>query len=63
MKLFDVILNNKKFEENNLTELLECINDNNLNVFITMLEHYNIQESKIDILKAISVRFPKNSSF
>jgi glycosyltransferase involved in cell wall biosynthesis len=61
LKLFDIILNNKIFEKNKLSELLECLNITNLNVFITMLDHYNIQQSKIDILKSVSVRFPQNS--
>ena len=61
MKLFDILLNNKKIEENNLKEFLECINKNNLNVFISLLEQYNIIESKILFLNAISVKFPLNS--
>jgi tetratricopeptide (TPR) repeat protein len=61
MKLFDTLLNNKKIEENNLKEFLECINKNNLNIFISILERYNNMESKIFILKAILTKFPLNS--
>jgi glycosyltransferase involved in cell wall biosynthesis len=61
MILFDILLNNKKLEENNLVELLECLNVDNLNIFITILEHYNVIESKVAILKIISDKFTQNS--
>ncbi|MDR3627623.1 MAG: glycosyltransferase [Ignavibacteriaceae bacterium] len=62
MKYFDVLLNNKNIKEDNITELLGCVNDSNLNVYISMLEHYSVPESKVAILRAISGKFLENST-
>jgi glycosyltransferase involved in cell wall biosynthesis len=62
MKYFDILLNNKIIENNNVSELLSCINDSNLNIYISMLEYYNVSESKIAILKAIAGKYSQNST-
>jgi glycosyltransferase involved in cell wall biosynthesis len=61
LKFYDILLNNKSFELNSLSELSECLNENNLNVFISMLENYNAADNKIDVFKTISGRFPQNT--
>jgi hypothetical protein len=62
MKYFDILLNKKIIENNNVSELLSFINDSNLNIYIALLEHYNVPECKINILKAIADKYSQNSA-
>jgi glycosyltransferase involved in cell wall biosynthesis len=62
IKIFEILLNNKKFELANIDELSECLNETNLNVFNSMLDNYTINDCKINILKVMAGKFPQYSS-
>jgi len=60
--LFEILLNNKKFELANIDELSRCLNETNLNVVNSMLDNYTVNDCKINILKLMAGKFPQNSS-
>ena len=59
---YDALLNNMAIEKNDIPGLIGCINENNLSIFISLLDNYNMQDTKIFILKNISEKYPLNST-
>jgi glycosyltransferase involved in cell wall biosynthesis len=62
LKLFDILLNNKSVETENIDELIKSVNLKNLEILSSLLENYNIMQLKIVFFRKLSEKFPANSS-
>ncbi len=61
LKLYETLLNKNNIDEKEAVKFLQVINQNNLDLILTMLDKYDVSGSKIAVLKMLSDKFPNSS--